>query len=289
MEKVYKQMKNYEYVIEASRSWLKIPIADMIHYRDLLVLLIRRDIVSRYKQTILGPLWFVMQPLLTSAVFTIVLAHFAGISTDGLPGMLFYMAGMLGWQYFAQCMQSTSSVFVANAHLFGKVYFPRLIVPLSSVISNMVSFFFQLISFFVVWGWFKFSLADTSYLTINAKWLLLPLLLMHTAVLGLGVGLWLSALTAKYRDFSHLSGFLTQLWMFLSPVMYPMSKVPAKWQFLYILNPMAEVVESYKYIFFGKGVVQAEYIAVSVIVSILILLSGLVFFSKIERNFIDTV
>lgn len=278
-----------EYIIEKSRGWWRVPWREIIEYRDLLFLLVRRDFVSKYKQTILGPAWFVLQPLIMTLVFTVIFGKVAKIPTDGLPPLLFYLCGMLGWSYFSQCMSGTSQTFVGNAHLFGKVYFPRLIVPLSVIISNLMAFAIQLVTFLAFWLYYKFF-TDVSD-QFHATWVLalLPLLLLQSALIGLGVGLWISSLSAKYRDFAHLSAFLTQLWMYATPVVYPLSEVPERWQWVSSLNPMTGTVECYKYAFLGAGTVELRYLAVSVATTFVILLTGLIVFSRTERTFIDTV
>jgi lipopolysaccharide transport system permease protein len=281
--------EDVEYIIEPSSSWLRVPWRDIVQYRDLLFLLVKRDFISRYKQTILGPLWFVIQPLLTTIVFTVIFGKVAKIPTDGLPPMLFYLCGMLGWSYFSQCMLGTSSTFINNAGLFGKVYFPRLIVPLSVIISNLIAFAIQLATFMCFWIYFKFFTPAGADIHISPSLIVLPALLLQTAAIGLGVGLWMSALTAKYRDFGHLSGFLTQLWMYATPVVYPLSLISKKWRWLISLNPMTGIVESFKYVFLGVGTVDAGYLAISAGMTIIVLISGVLIFSRTERTFIDTV
>src|SRR6516165_5296704 len=229
---------NYEIVIRPTRGWFHLNLADLWRYRDLLLLLVHRDFVARYKQTILGPAWYVLQPLLTTVVFSIIFGGIAKIPTDGLPPILFYLTGLLGWNYFAQTFQSTSGTLVVNAGLFGKVYFPRLIVPLSAVISNLVALAIQFATFLAAWIYFKlFTDAGELFgFSVGIVWL--PLVLFQVAALSLGVGLWLSALTAKYRDFTFLSGFIIQLWMYATPVIYPLSQIPEKWRWIAVLNPM---------------------------------------------------
>lgn len=278
-----------EFIIEASRSWFRIPWRELLHYRDLLFLLVRRDFVARYKQTILGPAWFVIQPLATTLVFTVVFGKVAKIPTDNLPPLLFYLCGMLAWQYFQQCMQGTSTTFVANANLFGKVYFPRLVVPLSVIISNLAAFFIQLVTFLCFWVFYKLFTDAGSLFHLTPYLFALPPLLLQTAAIGLGVGLWMSALTAKYRDFVHVSGFLSQLWLYATPVVYPLSAVPEKWRWVSALNPMTGIVETYRYAFLGAGTVSPLYLGISGITTLVLLLTGLLVFSRTERTFIDTV
>jgi len=278
-----------EIIIEPNRSWLRIPWREIVQYRDLLYLLVRRDFVSKYKQTVLGPLWFVIQPLMTTLMFTVVFGKIARIPTDKLPPMLFYLCGMLAWGYFAKCLGGTASTFVGNAHLFGKVYFPRLVVPLSVIVSNLMSFGIQLATFAAFWVYFKWFTAAGELIRPNLFILTLPLLLVQTAAIGLGVGLWMSALSAKYRDFSYLADFMAQLWMYATPVVYPLSVVPERWRWVVALNPMAGIVESYRYALLGAGTVDPVYLGLSVLTTGLVLVSGLLVFSKVERTFIDTV
>ena len=278
-----------EFIIEPTRAWFRIPWRELLHYRDLLFLLVRRDVVARYKQTILGPAWFVIQPLVTTLVFTVVFGMIAGISTDELPPLLFYLCGMLAWQYFSQCMQGTSTTFVANANLFGKVYFPRLVVPLSVIISNLVAFGIQLVTFLCFWIFFKLFTGAGGQFHLTPYLLALPALLLQTAAIGLGVGLWMSALTAKYRDFVYVSGFLNQLWLYATPVVYPLSKVPEDWRWVSALNPMTGIVETYRYAFLGAGTVSPVYLGISAAMTVVLLFTGLVVFSRTERTFIDTV
>ncbi|MFC1498548.1 ABC transporter permease [Verrucomicrobiota bacterium] len=282
--------EQHEYVIERTTSWFRIPWRELLNYRDLLFLLVRRDFVSRYKQTILGPVWFILQPLLTTLIFTVVFKKMAGLSTDGYPGVVFYLSGMLAWQYFAQCMQGTSSTFVTNQNLFGKVYFPRLVVPLSVIMSNLLAFGLQFLTFLCFLFYFKFF--SWSGELIAPKWIIiiLPLIILHAACLGLGVGLWMSALTAKYRDFTHVSGFLTQLWMFGTlPLFMSISDIDAKYQWILSVNPVCPIVQWYRFAFLGaKGFCIGQY-GLSVAISLFLLITGILVFSKTEKTFIDTV
>lgn len=280
---------NYELVIRPTRGWFHLNLGDLWRYRDLLFLLVHRDFVAKYKQTILGPAWFILQPLLTTLVFTVIFGKVAKIPTDGLPLVLFYLAGLLGWSYFAQTFQTTSGTLIANAHLFGKVYFPRLVVPLSAVISNLLAFSLQLGTFLCFWGYYKFFTVAGASFGFSSAIVWLPLLMVQLAALSLGVGLWLSALTAKYRDFVHVSGFIIQIWMYATPVIYPLSQIPEKWRWLAVLNPMTMPVEAMKYMFLGQGIVIPTYLSVSLGMTGLLLLTGVLIFNKVERTFVDTV
>src|SRR5262249_14534163 len=229
---------DYELVIRPTRGWLTLNLAEVWRYRDLLVLLIHRDFVAKYKQTILGPAWFVLQPLLTTVVFSVIFGEIAKIPTDGLPPMLFYLTGLLGWNYFAQTFHSTSGTLVNNAGIFGKVYFPRLVVPLSTVISNLLAFGIQLATMLCFWFYFKFFTAAGTQFGLSPEIVFAPFVVLQIAALSLGVGMWLSALTAKYRDVVLLSSFLIQLWMYATPVIYPLSQIPDHWRWVAALNPM---------------------------------------------------
>lgn len=281
--------ENYEIVIQPTRGWLIIDWKGLLHYRDLLILLVRRDFVSRYKQTVLGPAWFILQPLLTTLVFSVVFGQIAKIPTDGLPPLLFYLCGLLPWNYFSQSLNTVSSSLIVNANLYSKVYFPRLIIPLSVILSNGFTFILQLVMFLGFYLYFKFFTAAGSGIHLNTFILVLPLLLLQTAAISLGVGLWISALTTKYRDFQHLVGFLTQLWMYATPVIYPLSVVPPRWRFALALNPMSGVVEAYRYAFFGTGFIDQAYSLISAAATLIVLITGLIIFSKVERTFVDWI
>jgi lipopolysaccharide transport system permease protein len=280
---------DYELVIRPTRGWVHLNLADIWRYRDLLLILVHRDFVAKYKQTILGPAWFILQPLLMTIVFTVIFGAVINIPTDGLPPVLFYFAGLLGWNYFAQTFQNTSGTLVNNAGLFGKVYFPRLIVPLAAVISNCMAFALQLATFLCIWAYFKIFTGAGATFGVSLAIVWLPLILLQIAALSFGVGLWLSAMTAKYRDFTFLSSFIIQIWMYATPVIYPLSQIPEKWRWLAVLNPMAMPVETIKYMFLGQGLVIPAYLAVSVAITLLLLLSGVLVFNRIEKTFVDTV
>ena len=280
---------NYEIVIRPTRGWFHLNLADLWRYRDLLFLLVHRDFVARYKQTILGPAWFVLQPLLTTVVFSIIFSGIAKIPTDGLPPILFYLTGLLGWNYFAQIFQSTSGTLVVNAGLLGKAYFPRLVVPLSAVISNLFALALQLATLLAVWVYFQLFTGAGGQFGFSVGIVWFPLVLVQVAALSLGAGLWLSALTAKYRDLAFLSGFMTQIWMYATPVIYPLSQIPEKWRWISALNPMTTPVEAIRVMFLGQGTIVIAYLAMSVATTIVLLLSGVLVFNKVEKTFIDTV
>lgn len=283
------RQEHWDIEITPDNSAFDLKLRDVWHYRDLLLLLVRRDFVSFYKQTILGPLWFFIQPLFTTIIYTFVFGNLANISVDGLPQPLFYLAGITAWNYFSDCLLKTSTVFTTNAGLFGKVYFPRLILPLSIVVSNLIRFGVQMALFVLMMVIYRVKGADfhpTIYL------LLFPLLLLLMAMLGLGLGMLVSALTTKYRDLSFLITFGIQLMMYLTTVIYPLSTVKEKfprYQWLVELNPMTSIIESFRYGFLGKGTFTLFSLGVTALLTAIILLSGIVIFNRVERTFIDTV
>lgn len=278
----------YELVLEPDTSWISLELKGIWQYRDLLWLLVWRDFVAKYKQTILGPLWFIIQPLLMTLVFTVIFGQLAKLSTDGLPPLLFYLCGQLGWNYFAQNFTANSATLVTNASLFSKVYFPRLVVPLATLNSNLLAFAIQAVTFFAFFFYFKYGLG-IHQLGLDWKLVLLPLLLVQTAAFSLGVSLLMSALTAKYRDLTHLSPLIIQIWMYATPVIYPLSKVPVKWRWLTALNPMASIVECFRLILLGTGTVSQSAVLISILITVLALGAGLLLFGKVEKTFVDTV
>jgi lipopolysaccharide transport system permease protein len=279
----------WDLVIEPQNSLFELHLKDVWRYRDLLWLLVKRDFVSFYKQTILGPLWFFIQPLFTTIIFTFIFGNLAGLSTDGLPQPLFYMAGITAWNYFADCLTKTSTVFKDNANIFGKVYFPRLIMPLSIVVSNLVRFGVQMLLFFLMIGYYLFRNDIGSVFHPNIYILLFPVLVLLMALLGLGLGLVITALTTKYRDLAFLITFGVQLMMYATTVIYPLSAAPAKYKWLIELNPMTGIIEAFRYGFLGEGVLTMSTLGYSVIVTVVSLIIGVVIFNKTEKTFVDTV
>lgn len=272
--------------IKANQPWWRINWRELLDYRDLFWLTVYRDLTSIYKQSVLGPLWFILQPVLTTVVFTIVFGNFAKISTDGLPPFLFYMSGLVLWNYFQGVLNGAASSLMSNAGVLRKVYFPRLLPPLSSVITYLGHF---AINFLVFIGFFAYFLLKGS--SIHPSWwiLLLPVLVFHCACVGLGAGLWLSAMTIKYRDVSFALPFLTQLWMYATPVIYPSSEVSAKWKWVIAANPMAGVIEVNRFAFLGAGSPDRMILIVSFLVGIGLLISGLFVFNRAQRTFVDTI
>jgi lipopolysaccharide transport system permease protein len=273
-------------VIRPQRNLLDLRLGELWHARDLILLFVRRDFVSVYKQTILGPLWYLIQPLLTTIVFTVLFNNIAQLPTDELPPFLFYMSGTVIFAYFATCLTKTSETFVSNAHLFGKVYFPRLAVPVSILISSLIAFAIQ----------FGFFLAFMAYFALSGTplhpnlWILFtPVLLLMMAGLGLGAGIIVSSVTTKYRDLRFLVQFGVQLLQFLTPVILPLSAMPAKYQFWIRLNPLTPIVETFRYAFLGAGTVSLGQLAYSFAIMLVLLVIGVVLFNQVEANFMDTV
>lgn len=273
-------------IIRPVSGWLNFNLAELWRYRDLIALFVRRDFVATYKQTILGPLWFLIQPLFSTIVFTVIFGKIAKIPTDGLPPMLFYMAGIVSWNYFSTCMTNTANTFVANASIFGKVYFPRLTVPVSVIVVNLATFAIQFVLFLCFLFYFILRGAPIH----PTPWILLtPFLMLQMGILGLGIGIIVSSLTTKYRDLTFVVAFGTQLWMYATPIVYPMSQIPEKWQWLYALNPMAVVVETFRSAFLGGAAVRFDFLALSAGMTVVIFCIGILLFSRIEKTFMDTV
>jgi len=281
------EKENWEIVIEPKNKWYQLDVASLWKYRDLLMLLVRRDFVAVYKQTILGPIWFFIQPIITTLTFTIIFGNIANISTNGTPSMLFYLSGITLWAYFADCLNKTSNTFVANAGVFGKVYFPRLIVPLSVLVSNLVKFAIQLILFMAIWLYY---LATSDSVHPHYSYIVLfPILVIMMAGLGFGFGILISSLTTKYRDFTFLIGFGVQLLMYASPIVYPLNIVPDKYKWIVLANPVSSIIESFKYIFLGNGLFSWINLAYSFGFMLIVILLGMLTFSRVEKSFMDTV
>lgn len=274
-------------VLRPRSGWFDVDLHELWRYRDLTWLFVKRDFAALYKQTVLGPLWFFIQPLLTTIVFTVIFAGVAGIPTDGYPPMLFYLAGTTPWNYFSTCLTKTSNTFVANAGIFGKVYFPRLVVPISTVISNIIQFSIQFLTFFGFMIWYGINGA---VMHPQPMWIaiLTPLLLLLMAALGLGLGIFISSLTTKYRDLTHLVSFGVQLLMYGTPVIYSTSSIPAEWRWLVQANPMSAPIEAFRSIYLG-GAIPWDGLLASTIVTIMLMFVGVIVFSRIEKSFMDTV
>jgi len=273
-------------IIKSKTGWFDIDIGELWRYRDLIMLFFKRNFSITYKQTILGPLWIIIKPLITTLIFTVVFGNIAKIPTDGLPPFLFYMAGNTAWLYFSSCVTVTADTFTGNANIFGKVYFPRLVMPISNVINGLLNFGIQFIMFlgFALY----FALNGSS---INPNWwiLITPLLVIQMALLGLGFGIIVSSLTTKYRDLTILVGFGVQIWMYITPIVYPVSQIPEKYKMLFMLNPMAPIIETFRYAFLGSGEANVFYLAISAVVTLVVLFVGILMFSRIEKTFMDTI
>lgn len=280
------QEESWTEVIESHTSLLDLRLGDVWRYRDLVMLFVRRDFVSNYKQTILGPLWFFIQPLLTTLIFYIIFGRVAQLGTDGIPPFIFYLAGNTVWSYFSQSLTAVSTVFTTNAAMFSKVYFPRLTMPLSIVISNLVRFGIQFGLFLIVWVFYLFT---SSAIHPNALLLLAPLLVVLMGLLSLGLGMIFSALTTKYRDLAMLLTFGIQLALYATPVIYPLSKVPPKYTWLILANPMSAITETFRVGFLGSGTFSWFYLGYSTLTTLVILLVGTLIFNKVEKSFTDTV
>ncbi len=278
--------------IQPRKGWLNINFRELWRYRDLIYLLARRNFVSLYKQTILGPAWAIIQPLLTTLIFTVVFGQIANLSTDGMPQFLFYMCGSVPWSYFSRCLEKTAHTFLENERIFGKVYFPRLCAPISTVLVTMINFLIQFVFFLCILTFY----AVQPNPVVHVNWglaALTPLVLLEMGMLGLGVGIAVSALTIRYRDLSLLVAFGVQLWMYASPVTYPASLVSEKFSpaltRLYMLNPMAPIIEFFRSAFLGSGNFSASYMALGALVTLVLLTAGVLLFSRMEKNFMDSI
>lgn len=278
--------ENWDLIIEPQNNLFDLKLREVWRYRDLLLLFVRRDIVSFYKQTILGPVWFFIQPIFTTLVYVIVFGNLAGLSTDGLPQPLFYLAGITSWNYFADCLNKTSTVFRDNSAIFGKVYFPRIVMPLSIVLSNMMRFGIQMLLFLIVLAYYILTGLTIS---LDFNLLLFPLFVLAMAMQGLGLGMIVSALTTKYRDLAFLLTFGVQLLMYATTVIYPLSSLSGKLYWAVALNPMTFVIEGFRKSILGVGVLDGFTLAYTVISSSLILFFGLLIFNKVEKSFVDTI
>lgn len=278
-------MDKYDVVIEPKTGWFDLDLEGLWKYRDLILLFVKRNFIAQYKQTILGPAWAIIQPMLTTVIFTVVFGSMAGLSADGVPSFLFYMSGTIAWTYFSTCLTKTADTFTGNARIFGKVYFPRLVMPISIVLTNLIAFsiqfamFLGFLAFYIVRG----EVHPSIYI------LLLPLLVVQMAMLALGSGIIISALTTKYRDLKMLISFGVQLWMYGTPVAYDIRIVPQKLLGMYMLNPMTPIINSFRKAFLGIGVFQPRYYLCGWGVTLVILFIGVILFNQVEKTFMDTV
>ncbi len=273
-------------IIGPSRPWFHVDLAELWRYRELVALFVHRDFVAQYKQTILGPVWFFIQPLLTTLVFTVVFGRIAKIPTEGVPDFLFYLSGTVCWGFFAACLTPISDTFVANSAVFGKVYFPRLVVPISIAISSLLKFFIQFALFLVFLLYFSLSGSSASL----SIWVIaLPFLIFQMGLFAIGCGILVSSLTTRYQDLRHIVSFGVQLWMYATPVVYPLSVVPERMRPIMALNPLMSVVEAFRLGFLGVSSLTGTYVLIGWGVTVVILMTGLALFSHVEKTFMDTV
>lgn len=278
--------QNWKKIIEPKTKLLDLKLNEVFQYKDLIFMFVKRSFKSQYKQTILGPLWFIINPLITSLLFTVVFGGIAGISTDGVPQFLFYMAGNTAWQYFASCLTQTSTTFTANASVFGKVYFPRLTMPISTVIFSALSFLIQFVMLLIFMLYFYVTGQNVD---TNINVLLIPVMIIHMAAMGLGFGIIISSLTTKYRDLAILVTFGVQLWMYITPIVYPVSTLSDKMKSIIMLNPMAPIICNFKYALLGSGQMEWGYWGISAVITAIVLFIGIIIFNRVEKTFMDTV
>lgn len=278
--------EKFKTIIRPQKGWFDLHLKELLRYRDLILLFVKRNFTAYYKQTILGPAWAIIQPFLTTVIFTVVFGNLAGLAPEGVPSFLFYLAGTVVWQYFSGCLTATATTFTTNAPILGKVYFPRLVMPISTVLSQLISFAIQMIFFLIFWIYY---LIVPSGVTPNVYILLFPLLIIQLAMLSLGFGIIISACTTKYRDLAMLVGFGVQLWMYATPVAYDISIIPDKFMSIYMCNPVTPVVMTMRYAFLGVGSFELKYYLCSWITTIIVLFIGVILFSRVEKTFMDTV
>lgn len=282
-----KKDEDWDLVISSENRWWNLNLSGLWKYRDLIRLFVYRDIVAKYKQTVLGPLWHIIQPLFSTFVFSIVFGNFARIPTDGIPHLAFYMSGIVLWGYFSNSLLGTSNTFVSNSAIFGKVYFPRLTVPVSVIISNLIQLGIQSSLFVIIWLYYR---SQGVIPALNFAYLpMIPVLIVQLGLLGLSFGILVSSLVTKYRDFTYLIGFGVQLWMYASPVVYPLAEVPADMRKYVDWNPIVQILEVFRFIFFGKGTVNLQSYLFGWFVTFFVLILGVFLFNKIEKTFVDTV
>ena len=278
--------REWDLIIKPQSGLFTLNLQDLYRYKDLLFMFVKRDVITVYKQTILGPIWFIVQPILTTAIFMLVFGNIAGISTDGLPQPLFYLSGIVIWNYFAEVFNTTSKTFIENANIFGKVYFPRLILPLAKVVSGLIKFLIQFVFFMVLFTYFYLK---GSVIQPSIYILITPLLVLIMAGLGLGFGIIFTSLTTKYRDLVFLIQFGVQLLMYATPIIYPVSTVPEKYRVWIMINPVSSIVESFRFAFLGTGDFSWMHLGYSFGFMICLLFAGILIFNRVERTFMDTV
>ncbi len=276
----------WDIIIIPNNSKFDLKIKQILNYKDLLFLFVWRDVISFYKQTILGPVWFFIQPIFTTIIFTFIFGNIAGISTDGIPKPMYYLLGITSWNYFSDCLIKTSTTFKDNVNIFGKVYFPRIILPLSIVFSNLLKFMIQLVLFFLL---LLYYVINGFKIAISLKIIFFPFFILLMAMQGLGFGMIITAMTTKYKDLSYLVGFGVQLMMYSTTIIFPLSSLTGMQYWLIALNPMTFVIEGIKFLIIGAGVLTLKSLLYSVFSSIFILFFGILIFNKVEKNFVDTI
>lgn len=286
-------MEKFKTEITSKHRLFDLHLKETFKYRDLIRLFVKRDFTALYKQTILGPAWAIIQPLLTTVVFTIVFGNLAGLTTADIPGnyvvpsFLFYMCGNICWSYFSTTLQATSNTFLSNSAIMGKVYYPRLVAPISTALSNLISFVIQLVMLFGFWVFFL--IAGGTSITVSPMLLLIPLVVIQMIILAIGFGIIISSLTTKYRDLAMLVTFGLQLWQYASPIAYGAQLIPEKYLWLYMLNPITPIITTFRYAIFGFGYFNMFYYLLSWAISLVVFFIGLILFSRIERTFMDTI
>jgi len=292
MEKSIKHTENidlyWDTIIYPKKKYLQINLKEIWRYRDLLTLFVKKDIVTVYKQTILGPIWFLLQPIFTTLIYMIIFGKMGGMADKTVPPVLFFLGSVTLWNYFSDTMNVTSRTFTDNAAVFGKVYFPRIILPLSKVISGLIKFLIQFSLFIIVWAYFALSKKSNTPISPNIYILIFPVLLLTMSMLSLGFGLFITSMTTKYRDLTFLIGFGVQLLMFATPVIYPANNYP-KYKLWLFLNPLTSIFEAFKYSFLGSGVLDFKWLLYSFLFTCIVLILGIFIFNKVEKKFIDTV
>ena len=288
-------VQKFETVIKSQSKILDLKLKETFAYRDLIFLFVKREFVSKYKQTILGPLWAIIQPLFTTVVFTIIFGNLANLTTLDVvtdqevvvPGFLFYMAGTICWSYFSSTVTATSNTFIGNSAIMGKVYFPRMVTPIATSLSNLISFVIQFAMFVVIW--IVYIVMGTTDMHLSPFVCLLPLLVIQMIMLGMGFGIIISALTTKYRDLIMLVAFGLQLWQYATPVAYGLSLIPERLQFIYLLNPVTPIITTFRYAFFGTGYFNLMYYVLGWLITGAVFFIGMLLFNRIEKTFMDTV
>ena len=281
------ETENWDVIIHPDKKWFELNLNEIFRYRDLLILFVKRDIVSFYKQTVLGPIWYFVQPIFTTIIYTFVFGNLAEISTSGIPKPLFYLAGITAWNYFSDCLLKTSTTFKDNASIFGKVYFPRIISPLSVVISNLLKFGVQMILFVLLFSYYKFF--EESNLEFSVAFFLFPVFVLLMGMQGLGLGMLVTAMTIKYRDLAYLLTFGIQLMVYTTTVIYPLSSLSGRSYLFVSLNPVTYIIEGIRYSLLGTGILTTNSFIYSLLVTFIIFALGLFTFNKVEKSFVDTI